>query len=311
MRIGVTFPQLNDPAEIRAFAQTAEAVGYDDLMVFDHVLLPHRERPDGRISQAPYDVTIRVHEPLVLFGFLAAATSRITLGTWVMILPQRQTALVAKQVAEADLLSGGRIRLGVGLGWNRLEYEALNEDFTTRGRRLEEQIDLMRALWTEEVVTFEGRWHSVSKSGMNPRPVQQPIPVWMGGMTDAMLQRIARRGDGWLPMWGQGEDAVATMQQSIVRLRDYASRAGRDPSEIGIELTIAYGKGDPDTWRGQAERWREIGATHVQFNVMAKGISFDEYGTSVGEYVDRLHRFYDAVAPINDVPAAEPAETED
>lgn len=312
MRIGVTFPQLNDPAEIRAFAQTAEAVGYDHLMVFDHVLLQHRELPDGRLSQAPYDVTIRFHEPLVLFGFLAAATSRIELGTWVMVLPQRQTVLVAKQVAEADLLSGGRIRLGVGLGWNRLEYQTLNEDFSTRGRRVEEQIELLRALWAEELVTFDGRWHSISKSGLNPRPVQRPIPIWMGGMADAMLQRVARMGDGWLPMGGQGEDAMATMQQSIVRLREYASRAGRDPSEIGVELVIPYGKGDAATWRSQAERSREIGATHVQFSILAKGITVDEYGTSIGEYVDRLHRFYDAVAPINaDAPAPAPVETED
>ena len=133
-----------------------------------------------------------------------------------------------------------------------------------------------------------------------------------GGMADAMLQRVARMGDGWLPVGGQGEDAMATMQQSIVRLREYASRAGRDPSEIGVELVIPYGKGDADTWRSQAERSQEIGATHVQFSILAKGITVDEYGTSIGEYVDRLHRFYDAVAPINaDAPAPAPVETED
>ena len=203
MQIGAIFPQTEigqDPGVIREYAQAVEELGYGHLLAFDHVLgADTSTRPDWR---GPYTSKTMFHEPLVLYGYLAAITQRIELVTGIIILPQRQTALVAKQAAEVDVLSGGRLRLGVGIGWNDVEYEALGENFHNRGRRSEEQVELLRELWTKEAVTFEGRWHRVTAAGINPLPVQRPIPLWFGsGPTDAALQRIARLGDGWFPQF--------------------------------------------------------------------------------------------------------------
>ena len=199
MRLGVVFPQTEigtDPGPIRAFAQAAEELGYLHILAFDHVLgADIRDRPGWN---GAYDYTHLFHEPFVLFGYLAAVTSRAELVTSVLILGQRQTALVAKQAAEVDVLTGGRLRLGIGIGWNEVEYEALNENFHNRGARSEEQVALMRALWTQEVVNFDGRWHKVTAAGINPLPVQRPISVWFGGRADAVLRRIARIGDGFI-----------------------------------------------------------------------------------------------------------------
>src|SRR6188474_2591636 len=185
MRIGVVFPQTEigqDPSVIRDYAQAVEALGYTHILAFDSVVGANPDRPGGWDS--PYDYRHPFHEPFVLFGFCAAVTRRIELVTGVLVLPQRQTALVAKQAAAVDVLSQGRLRLGVGVGWNDVEYEALGEDFHDRGRRIEEQVSLMRALWTEPVVDFAGRWHRVPEAGINPLPVQRPIPVWFGGQAE-------------------------------------------------------------------------------------------------------------------------------
>ena len=196
MRIGVIFPQIeigSDPAAIRDYAQAAEELGYHYLLAFDHVLGANSaSRPGWR----GYRHTDMFHEPFVLFGYLAGVTKNIELTTGVLILPQRQTALVAKQAASLDIVSGGRLRLGIGIGWNPVEYEALGEDFHNRGLRSEEQIEVLRALWTQELVTYDGKWHGITDAGLNPLPVQQPIPIWFGGSSDLVLQRIARLGDG-------------------------------------------------------------------------------------------------------------------
>src|SRR5438105_2091500 len=193
MRIGVVFPQTeigSDPSVIRDYAQAAESIGYKHLLVYDHVLGASTEhRPDWR---GPYTSETPFHEPFVLFGYLAAITQQLELVMGVLVLPQRQTALVAKQAAEVDVLSGGRLRLGVGIGWNQVEYEALGEDFHNRGKRIEEQITLLRELWTEPVVDFTGRWHRVAEAGVNPLPMQRPIPIWMGGYADVVLERAGR-----------------------------------------------------------------------------------------------------------------------
>ena len=216
MQLGVIFPQVEmgvDPVAIRDYAQAVEQMGYTHLAVYDHVLgAGTTTRPDWR---GPYTSESLFHEPLVLFGYLAGCTRGLELVTEVIILPQRQTALVAKQAAEVDVLSGGRLRLGVGIGWNDVEYEVLGEDFHTRGRRVSEQIAVLRALWTQEVVTFEGKWHRITEAGINPLPVQRPIPIWMGGgRAESALRRIARLADGWFPQV-RPDDAGRALLESL------------------------------------------------------------------------------------------------
>ena len=216
MRIGVTFPQTeigNDPIAIRDYAQTVEGLGYHHLLVYDHVLGADITNRPGWTGA--YRLEDPFHEVFVLLGYLAGLTASLELVVGVLILPQRQTALVAKQAAEVDVLSGGRLRLGVGVGWNPVEYEGLGKNFHDRGVRSEEQIALLRALWTAPSISFEGRWERVVAAGINPLPVQRPIPTWIGGYAEATLRRIGRLGDGWFP-WREPNDA---MRAAVARLR--------------------------------------------------------------------------------------------
>jgi probable F420-dependent oxidoreductase len=284
-KLGVVFPQTeigDDPIVIRDFAQAVEEMGFHHLLVYDHVLGADPDRPGG--WSGPYDVDSAFHEPFVLFGYLAAATTKLELVTGVLILPQRQTALVAKQSAEVDLLSGGRLRLGVGTGWNAVEYEVLGEDFSNRGRRQAEQVELLRELWTHHVVDYEGSWHRVPKAGINPRPGRQ-IPIWFGGNADPLLERAARLGDGWFPLVPpneQGERAVAT-------LRRHLEAFGRDPAEFGIEAQARIAGGDPDRWRRHAEGWRKLGASHLSVVTMgAKLATPDAHLDAVRRYREAL-----------------------
>src|SRR5664280_2258458 len=196
MQVGVVFPQTEigpDVGALRAYALRVEELGDAHLLAYDHVL-----GADPRVHQGwegPYDVSTTFHEPFVLYGYLAAITS-LELVTGIIILPQRQTALVAKQAAEVDLLTGGRFRLGIGLGWNAVEYEALGQDFSTRGKRVEEQVALLRRLWTDETVTYHGTYEHVTGAGLAPRPVQRPIPIWFGAQTPAAYRRVGRIADG-------------------------------------------------------------------------------------------------------------------
>ena len=269
MRAGVIFPQTEigtDLQVIRDYAQTAEGLGYNHILVYDHVLGASIEhRPDWR---GPYTVQHQFHEPFVLFGYLAAITSRVELVTGVLILPQRQTALVAKQAAEVDVLSGGRLRLGVGIGWNPVEYEALGENFHNRGKRIEEQVAVLRELWTRPVVNFAGRWHRIPEAGINPLPVQRPIPVWMGGASEVVMERIGRIADGWFPQMKPGD----TARRLLDIIRRSARQAGRDPTSIGIEARINLREGSPDDWRAQLDEWQKLGATHVGINTMGMGL---------------------------------------
>ena len=272
MKLGVVFPQTEigaDPAACRDFAQAAEELGFDHLLAFDHVL---GADPEAHTLTGPYTHESMFHEPMVLFGWLAALTKRIELVTGILILPQRQTALVAKQAAEVDILSGGRLRLGIGVGWNQVEYRALNENFGNRGRRSEEQIALLRRLWTEDLVTFEGRWHEFRDAGINPLPVQRPIPIWIGGHAEATIERIGRIGDGWFPLVTPSDKTA----ERIERLRDYARAAGRDPSEIGIESWLRYAKGGavagPESWQADIDFWQSVDASHLTVNTMDAGL---------------------------------------
>lgn len=289
MRIGVTFPQNEitaDPMAVRDYAQAAESLGYSHLLAYDHVVgadISHR--PNWR---GPYTHESLFHEVFVLFGYLAAVAPRLELVSNVIILPQRQTVLAAKQAAEVDVLTGGKFRLGVGLGWNEVEYQALNEDFTNRGRRLDEQIDVMRALFSEPVVTFQGRWHHIEAAGILPLPVQRPIPIWLGGGVEATLRRVVARGDGWFPQ-GLPDDRN---RQKLEQLHALALEAGRDPSTIGIEARVSIGNDTPDEWARQVREWQALGATHIGVNTMNAGLR------SPQEHIEAIERFRDAVTSV-------------
>jgi probable F420-dependent oxidoreductase len=294
MKLGVTFPQTEigrDPGAIREFAQAAEEMGFDHLGAYEHVLGANpNSRPEWR---SPYTHMTTFHEPFVLFGYLAAITSRIELVTQVLILPQRPTALVAKQAAELDVLSNGRLRLGIGVGWNEVEYEALGQNFHDRGRRIEEQVRVLRELWTHESVTFKGRWHQITDAGINPMPVQRPIPIWMGGENDAVLKRIARLADGCFPRVQPDESGNALIE----RLQAYIKDAGREPNDVGIQGGISARTGAEQEWVNTAESWSRLGATHLSFNTMGAGF------TKLDEHLTAMHRFMDSVGKLRVSPA--------
>jgi probable F420-dependent oxidoreductase len=252
---------------VRAYAEAVEGLGFEHLLTYDHVVGADRGGHPG--FSGPYDVESLFHEPLVLYGYLAAAAPRLELVTGILILPQRQTVLVAKQAAEVDILTGGRFRLGIGQGWNAVEYEALGVAFADRGRRMEEQIELLRRLWQEPVVSFEGRYHTVTAAGLNPLPVQRPIPIWMGGFSEAALKRIARLADGFFP---GSEPLDGGWAATFERMREWRRDAGRDPDDLGIEARINVGTGTPDEWHRQAQEWRSLGATHLSLNTMRAGL---------------------------------------
>jgi probable F420-dependent oxidoreductase len=270
MKIGVVFPQTEigaEPAGVKDYAQAAEDLGFSHILAYDHVIGANvASRPGWK---PPYTHLDQFHEPFVLFSYLAGLTKKIGWVTGIIILPQRQTVLVAKQAAALDVLSGGRLRLGIGIGWNPVEYEALGENFKDRGRRSEEQIELLRKLWTQPLLSFDGRWHKVTDAGINPLPVQRPIPIWFGGSDDRALRRLARLGDGWFPLMSPDEKCQATIE----RIRAYAKEAGRNPSTIGIEGRIAYGQGSTEAWLQELDAWNKLGATHVSFNTMKAGLN--------------------------------------
>ncbi|BBX64314.1 LLM class F420-dependent oxidoreductase [Mycobacterium saskatchewanense] len=280
MRIGVVFPQTElggDPAVLRAYGQRVEELGFTHILAYDHVV-----GADPRVHQGwhgPYDIDSTFHEPFVMFGYLAAATT-VELVTGVIILPQRQSVLVAKQAAEVDLLTGGRFRLGIGLGWNAVEYEALGEDFSNRGRRSEEQVELMRRLWTERSVTFDGRYHTVTGAGLAPPPTQRPIPVWFGAASDRALERAGRLGDGWFPMMGPGPG----LDHARERVRSAAVAAGRDADALGMEGRVNW-TGDFEKAGADVAAWDAAGATHLSVNTMNAGL------TTVDDHLAALERF--------------------
>ena len=268
MKIGIDFPQTeigSDPAVIADWTRSAESLGFDHVIAFDHVLGANTaSRPDWR---GPYTSLTPFHEPFVLFSFMASITTRLGLVTAVIILPQRQTALVAKQAASLDVLSGGRLRLGVGTGWNAVEYEGLKENFHNRGKRSEEQIELLRALWAEPAITFKGRWHSVTDAGVNPLPAKRTIPIWLGGMAPNVVERVGRTADGWFPQFRPGVDA----NEFLGRMRRAADAAGRDAKSIGVEVMAGGGR---DACAKATDHWRASGdATHLAYNTMGQGLT--------------------------------------
>ncbi|MCV7079292.1 LLM class F420-dependent oxidoreductase [Mycobacterium szulgai] len=268
MRIGVVFPQTElggDPAVVRAYGQGVEDLGFTHILAYDHVVGADPEIHQG--WWGPYDIDSTFHEPFVMFGYLAAITS-LELVTGIIILPQRQSVLVAKQAAEVDLLTGGRFRLGVGLGWNAVEFEALGEKFGNRGRRSEEQVEVMRKLWTERSVTFAGKYHTVTGAGLAPLPTQQPIPVWFGAASDRAYERAGRLGDGWFPMMEPGPGLDYAREQ----VHRAATAAGRDAEALGMEGRVSW-TGDLDKIEADIEAWKAAGATHVSVNTMKAGLA--------------------------------------
>jgi probable F420-dependent oxidoreductase len=284
MQIGVVFPQTEigpDPGAVRAYAQGAEQLGFRHLLAYDHVLGADPAAHPG--WSGPYDIATTFHEPMVLFGYLAALT-RLELVTGIIILPQRQTALVAKQAAEVDLLTGGRLRLGVGLGWNRVEYDALGKDFASRGRRAGDQVRLLRRLWTEPSVTFDADGEHVVGAGLAPLPVQRPIPVWFGAQSPAAYRRAGRLADGWFPQVRPGPDLEAARQE----VSQAAIAAGRDPAGIGMEGRASW-TGDPETLLFRTGTWREAGASHLSVNTMGAGLAtVDDHLAALGQAAQAL-----------------------
>jgi probable F420-dependent oxidoreductase len=269
MRIGVVFPQTEigaDAGAVRAYAEHVEGLGFTHLLAYDHVVGADPNVHAG--WDGPYDLHNTFHEPLVTFGYLAAVTTSLELVTGILILPQRQTVLVAKQAAEVDLLSGGRLRLGIGLGWNAVEYEALGEDFSNRGKRSEEQVDLMRTLWTEQTVTYHGTYHQVTGAGLAPLPIQRPIPVWFGASSPRACRRAGRLGDGWFPLVGPGPK----LEQALQEVAQAAREAGRDPAQIAMEGQVSW-NGNADDLAAGLRVWADAGASHVSINTMGAGLA--------------------------------------
>lgn len=268
MRVGVVFPQTEiepDAGVIRAYATAVEGLGYSHILAFDHIVGADPGEHPGWTG--PYDVTTRFQEPLVLFGYLAGITS-LELVTGIIILPQRQTTLVAKQAATLDVLTGGNLRLGVGLGWNPVEYEALGQDFSQRGRRLDEQVRLMRRLWTERSVTFQGRYDRITGAGLAPLPVRRPIPLWFGAESERAYRRAGRLADGWFPQMGPGPQFV----EALRIVHEAAEAADRDPASLGVEGRISLPQIGAAAVPATVEQWQQAGATHVCVNTMGAGL---------------------------------------
>ena len=283
MKLGVVFPQTEigtDPEVVARFATTAEAAGYDHIIAFDHVLGANTaSRPDW---QGPYTSESLFHEPFVLYGYLAGLTESLELVTAVIILPQRQTALVAKQAASLDVLSGGRLRLGIGTGWNDVEYEALGENFHDRGARSEEQIDLMRKLWADDTIDYDGRWHKVTDAGLNPLPLRRSIPLWLGGMAPQVIERVGRIADGWFPFFNPD------LAPQLDAMRGAARDAGRNPADIGVECMQPMGEAGPK----ELDRIRaleDLGVSHTAVITMNQGLD-------PAAHVDAISRYWDQVA---------------
>jgi len=286
MQIGAVFPHNEigtDPGAIKAFAQGVEDLGISHLLIYDHVLGADPDREGG--FRGAYDKDVAFHEPFTTFAFIAAVTEKLEMITTVMILPQRQTVLAAKQAAEVALLSNNRFRLGIGVGWNELEYVGLNETFNNRGRRQAEQVEVMRKLWSEDSLDYTGDYHRIDKASINPRPSKQ-IPIWFGGSAPALLDRVARLGDGWIPLMGANEKA----QACIDKTKATREAAGLSFDNFGIQAQAQYSGGSPERWQKHARAWRDMGCTHIAIATHNAGpTNVDGHLARIREYQDALN----------------------
>lgn len=289
MKIGIVFPHNEigtDPKAIIDYAQGAEELGADHMLIYDHVLGADPDREGG--FTGPYDKSVAFHEPFTVFAFMAAVTKTITFATTVLILPQRQAALVAKQAAELAILSGNRFRLGIGTGWNEVEFEALGVPFAGRGKRQEEQVEVMRRLWKEDSFSFDGDYHSVTKAGILPRPDGGSIPVWFGGGAPPLLKRCAQIGDGWIPLGGPSENAA----KAIETMRAHREAAGLSWEGFGIQAQAQYRGGDAERWFKHAERWDNLGCSHLAIVTQNAG------NETVDDHLAAAREYFEAVKPL-------------
>jgi probable F420-dependent oxidoreductase len=272
MQVGVVLPQTEigtDAGSVRDFAQAAQDLGFDHLVTSDHVL---GANPAGHPGWTrPQIHTTVVHEPFVLLGYIAGVAPKLGLLTSVVILPQRQTALVAKQAAEVDVMSGGKLRLGVGIGWNPVEFEGLGMNFKDRARRFEEQVDLMRKLWNDESISYGGTSHTVTSAGISPLPIQRPIPIWVGATAESAVKRSTRIADGYLPLAPVA--GTSSFDETMDKVRGWLQEAGRDPSSFGVEARLNATTGTPDDWHKTVADWRRLGATHLSVGTSGAGLS--------------------------------------
>nr|WP_294519422.1 LLM class F420-dependent oxidoreductase [uncultured Rhodopila sp.] len=298
MQLGALVPFTDtggEPSLVRDFAQTLEALGYDFLEAPDHVL---GANPATIVSDEPRSTIAAdmFHDPFVLLGYLAASTTTLTFSTGVLIVAQRQTALVAKQAACLDVLSGGRFRLGIGVGWNPVEFSGLNENFHNRGRRSEEQAQVMQALWSQQYVTFKGKYHTIEDAGINPRPASGRIPLWYGGHHQHTLPRIAKWGDGWMPNAYPPDQSALDI---FAELRRLTEQAERDPAAIGIEVWTSCGQGAEADWRREAAFWKQAGASHICLTTTFNRRHHTRIaGTTLADHLTAMKRYRDAVADI-------------
>jgi probable F420-dependent oxidoreductase len=297
MQLGASLPVSDigtGPTAVRDYAQALEGLGVDYIQAPDHVL---GGNPSGHQDKTRFGTSVNpYHDPFVLFGFIAGCTNKIGFAPGVLILAQRQAVLVAKQAASLDELSNGRLRLGIGVGWNELEFTGLNENFHNRGKRSEEQVQVMQALWANQHVDFKGKYHTIDDSGLNPRPKSGRVPVWFGGHVDATLERTAKWGDGWMPLAYPADD---TALKAFDKLRALTREAGRDPADVGIEVWISLGSGTKDDWRKEVTFWKNAGVTHVTAHTTyATGHHRRIAGTTAAEHLAAVKGFQDAVKDL-------------
>ena len=299
MKIGANLPLWDvggEPSVVRDFAQRAEDLGYHFLGAADHVIGVNVDSRGGKEAWGDRNTSADLfHDPFVLFGFLSACTNSIEFSTQVLILAQRQAALVAKQAACLDILCGHRFRLGIGVGWNAEEFVALGEDFGNRGRRSEEQVQFMQALWAQPHVTFDGKWHKINDAGINPLPKDGRIPLWFGGHVDETLRRCAKWGDGWIMLNHPQDIAV----QEFDKLRAYTEAEGRDPEKMGLEVWVSTGAGGPDDWRREFEFWRDAGVSHITVNNCYDRFHHQRIpGHTLADHIQGIEQYHAAVADL-------------
>ena len=285
MEIGAVFPHNEigtDPQAIKDYAQGVEELGVTHLLIYDHVLGADRDRPGG--FEGPYDKDVAFHEPFTTFAFIAAVTKKLDMITTVMILPQRQTVLVAKQAAELAILSNNRFKLGIGVGWNTVEYTGLNENFKNRGKRQEEQVELMRLLWESEVLEYKGDYHHIDKASINPRP-SKSVPIWFGGGAPQLIERCADLGDGWIPLMGPNEAA----RKTLAAIKEKRESKGLDWGNFGVQAQAQYAGGDAERWNKHAEKWRNLGASHLAI------ATHNAEPTNVDGHLGRIKEYLNAV----------------
>lgn len=285
MEIGAVFPHNEigtDPQAIKDYAQGVEELGVTHLLIYDHVLGADRDRPGG--FEGPYDKDVAFHEPFTTFAFIAAVTKKLDMITTVMILPQRQTVLVAKQAAELAILSNNRFKLGIGVGWNAVEYTGLNENFKNRGKRQEEQVELMRLLWESEVLEYKGDYHHIDKASINPRP-SKSVPIWFGGGAPQLIERCADLGDGWIPLMGPNEAA----RKTLAAIKEKRESKGLDWDNFGVQAQAQYAGGDAERWNKHAEKWRNLGASHLAI------ATHNAEPTNVEGHLGRIKEYLNAV----------------